>query len=115
MYHSNAAFLMSRKTYFTEIAAIKDQNNRPIIYQDVQTMPQWQILGYPVVFSDFVPENVIVLADLRKYALNFSAPMRVDVSEHYGFGAGLRTYRALAVVDGAVVDPDGFVYITKSV
>ncbi|MBE3562383.1 MAG: phage major capsid protein [Hydrogenibacillus schlegelii] len=114
MYHTNAAFVMSRKTYFSRVAAIKDDTKRPIVYQDVQTAPSWSILGYPVVFSDFVPDGVVVVGDLRKYAVNFSAPMRIDVSEHYGFGAGLRTYRALAVVDGAPVDQDAFVYIAPA-
>lgn len=112
-YHTAASFVMSRKTYFSRVAAIKDDSKRPIVFNDIQSSPTWSVLGYPVIFSDFVPDGTIILGDMTRYAVNFSAPMRIDVSEHFGFDAGLRTYRALAVVDGAPVDMEAFVFVTQ--
>ena len=99
-YAPNAAFVMSRATFFGNVLKIMDNSNDPIVVKDVQAPAKYNILGYPVIIEDEVGTDII-FGDLKEgYVFNFGAGVSVARDESVGFRTGSTVYRAMCLGDG---------------
>ena len=99
-YTPGASFLMSRATFYTNVLAIKDSNNNPIVVADPQAPAKFNILGYPVIIEDEIGTD-IVFGDLKEgYAWNFASDVEVRRDESVGFRTGSTCFRGMALGDG---------------
>lgn len=98
-YLNNAVFCMPRKLFYGEVLGLEDKNGNPVVVQDVQAPAKFNILGYPVLVNDYMPEDTIVFGDFSTIKLNFAAPIEVTSDLSVGFKSGKKTFRSLTVVD----------------
>lgn len=110
-FSQNAAWVMSSKTFYTYIATIQDQQDRPLFITDATQAAPMKILGKEVILDDFTPDNTIFLGDPKFYFFNFSQPMTVEISTEAGFTKGTIMYRSMAVVDGKPLPSGAFVKV----
>lgn len=64
-YDSNAKFLMSKRTLFTDFMPLQDKAKNDIVTMEGKN---YYIFGYPVLISDYVTLHEAYLGDYRKYA-----------------------------------------------
>lgn len=100
MYHNNSMLIMPRKVFFTDILGMLDANKKPVVVQDPQSPAKFNVLGYPVLLNDFMPEDTILFGDMSYYRMNFSQPIEITSDLSVGFKSGMKVWRGLAVVDG---------------
>lgn len=75
-YDGNSKFLMSKKTFFTSISSLADENNWPLIEKDGRT---FYLRGYPVIFSDKVTAGDVFFGDFRRGMVgNLSTEIKVE-------------------------------------
>lgn len=75
-YDSNAKFLMSKKTFFTNVIGISDVNNYPVVSKEGK---DYFVRGYQVIFSDKVTANVIYFGDFKRGMVgNLSGDIKVE-------------------------------------
>lgn len=99
-YDPNAAFVMSRATFFGNVLAIRDDNDNPIVVADVQAPAKFNILGYPVILEDGVGTD-IVFGDLKEgYVWNFGKDVEIARDESVGFRTGSVVFRGMCLGDG---------------
>ena len=99
-YDPNAAFVMSRATFFGNVLAIRDTANNPIVVVDVQAPAKFNILGYPVILEDGVGTDII-FGDLKEgYCWNFGKDVAIDRDESVGFRTGSTVFRGMCLGDG---------------
>ena len=99
-YTPGATFVMSRTTFWSNVMAIKDNNNNPIVIADVQSPAKFNILGFPVILEDEVSTDII-FGDLKEgYVWNFGKDISVDRDESVGFRAGSTVFRGMTLGDG---------------
>lgn len=99
-YDPNAAFVMSRATFFGNVLAIRDDNENPIVVTDVQAPAKFNILGYPVILEDGVGTDII-FGDLKEgYVWNFGKDVAIDRDESVGFRTGSVVFRGMCLGDG---------------
>ena len=111
MYHQNAKFVMSRKTFFNDVMTIKDGQDRPIFAYNPQDRLGYSVLGYPIIIDDFMPDGDILLGDFSYYYFNFAQAPQIETSREAGFRSGKVVYRGLAVADGKPALAEAFVKI----
>lgn len=114
LYHNNAAFVMSRKTFWGGIKKIKSTTGEPLMVYNPQDAVKFSILGYPVLVNDYIADDVILLGDLNYYKWNNAAPVVIESSREAAFLSGKTTYRGMAVADGKVALAEAFVKISKT-
>lgn len=114
MYHNNACLIMNRDMFFKQVVGLVDTNKKPIVVQDVQSPLKFNVLGYPVIIDDYVPENTALFGDLSYYKLNFAQTPVIESDKSAGFKSGKTIYRGLAVVDGKLALGEAFVKVTMS-
>jgi HK97 family phage major capsid protein len=95
-YARNAKFLMNHKTFWGDIQSVRDDGKAPIVKDDNGT---YRILGFPVLFSDYVSDKDIFLGDYKKVVGNLSQDIKVDSSESSGFIYNAVDYRGTAIFD----------------
>ena len=105
-YDPNAKFLMNKKTFWQKIQAIRDDGKAPIVKMENGTI---MCLGYPVLISAKVADNVVYLGDYKQYYGNLAAPIKVDSSAASGFRRNATDYRGTAIFDGKPVVGAAFV------
>lgn len=115
MYHTNAKFVMNRKTFFNEVMKIKTSDGMPIFVYNPQDQLGYRILGYPVIVNDFMPDGKILLGDFSYYYFNFAQAPQIDTSREAAFRSGKLVYRGLAVADGKPALAEAFVLIDEPV
>ncbi len=113
-YSNDATFAINRKTFFGEVLGITTDEGQKVVVQDAQSPAKYNVLGYPVVCDDNVPEGTIILGDFFSYKFNFAKSPEVKSDGSVGFRRGSTVYRALALGDGKVGDPNAFVVYTKA-
>lgn len=104
--------VMKRSTYYTHLM---EQTYLPtadgrLVVQDA-TSPRLPD-GTRVVFSNYAPENVIVIGDFKKYLLGERAGVKLAVSQDVRFIQDQTVFKGTARYDGKVVDKEAFVVIT---
>lgn len=114
MYHTNACLIMNREMFFNQVAGLVDTQKQPIVIKDVQAPLKYNVLGYPVIIDDYVPEDTALFGDLSYYKLNFAQTPVIESDKSAGFKSGKTIYRGLAVVDGKLALNEAFVKVTKS-
>lgn len=105
-YARNAKFVMNRKTFFTKVLPLQDKAKNDLVVWDNSV---YRILGYEVMWTDSLKDDVVLLGDFRKYVANLSAPQRV-ISQ---FDIDTNSYKYLGVAqfDGKVALAEAFVLI----
>lgn len=114
LYHQNAVFVMSRKTFWSGIKKIKATDGTPLMTYNPQDGVKFSILGYPVLVDDYIADDVILLGDLNYYKWNNAAPIAIEASREAGFLSGKTVYRGMAVADGKVALDEAFIKISKT-
>lgn len=105
-YARNAKFVMNRKTFFTKVLPLQDKAKNDLVVWDNGV---YRILGFEVMWTDSLKDDVVLLGDFRKYVANLSAPQRVI----FQFDINTNSYKYLGVAqfDGKVALAEAFVLI----
>lgn len=64
----------------------------------------YRILGFPVLFSDAVVDDIMYLGDFKQVVENLSQDIKVESSEASGFKYNAIDYRGVAIFDCAIAD-----------
>ena len=98
---------MNKRTLYSHVAGILDQNKRPIFVNDPQT-GVGRIMGYEVVIDDYVTATKapIYLGKLKDIVANLSIPVEVESNEAAGFTKGTIVYRGFAAFDSKLAKTD---------
>ncbi|HEV2929459.1 MAG TPA: phage major capsid protein [Propionibacteriaceae bacterium] len=123
-YWQNAKWAMSAGTWVSTIKALEDANERPIILPQAQSgidsQPQRQLLGYPVVIDqafnaitqDGVDGGFMALGDFREaYVIRRVAPLTVIVNPWSRMNNGQVEYVAWERADGNIQNRGAYVTI----
>jgi len=113
-YHSNAKWLMNNKTFYTQVAKVRDNNNTPIYVADMQAGSGFRIMGLPVILSDLMADDEIYLGDFTKIVGNLPQDITVEASTQSGFLANAIDFRGACMFDCAVALSDAFVLLKKA-
>ena len=109
-YHKNAVWVMSAATFFGTIVPLAADSNGILVMNGIDRM----LLGHKVILDD-APAAKIIFGDFHDgYAFNFGSDIAVEANGSVGFRAGSTVYRAMALADGAVVQGEAFVVVTKA-
>lgn len=120
-YHNNAKFIMNKSTFFTQIQAIKDKNDRPIWnHTKSDETLKYNIFGYDVILCDEYPEyseteksTFITFGDLSQYKWNFQKQLNITKSTDFLFDQDLIAYKATFIADGNTVAKWAFVNVVR--
>jgi HK97 family phage major capsid protein len=111
-----AGWLMKNGT-LGAVRKLKDSQNRYLFEVDVPpgSGASGTLLGRPVyadpnVAAVATSAKSVVFGDFSRYFVRLAGPLRFERSDEVGFLNDLITFRALARIDGAVVDASGFKY-----
>jgi len=84
-YDQAAKFVMSKKTFYTNVVNLTDVNNLPVVERDGRT---FYVRGYPVVFSSYVADGVIYFGDFKRGMVgNLSSDVRVEKQRNLAYNA----------------------------
>lgn len=99
-YTPGATFVMSRTTFWQNVLAVKDSDNRPIVVADAQSPAKFNVMGFPVILEDEVGTDII-FGDLKEgYVWNFGKDIDVARDESVGFRTGSTVFRGMCLGDG---------------
>ena len=107
------AFYANAETIWTELANVKDQNQRPIMVADPVNGGVSRIFGIPVKEDDSLAAGEIILgAPSVGYIANVNKDMSIVTEEH----AKARTvdYCSYAIVDGGVLSTKAFALLKRA-
>lgn len=107
-----AKFLMNRKTFWASVMPIRDDGKAPIVRGE--GAGAYNIMGYPVILSDFVEADALYFGDLKMVVANLADDIKVDSSEASGFAYNAIDYRGTAIFDCDIADATAFVKGTKA-
>ena len=111
-YDKGAKFFMSKKTFWNNVAALRDDSKAPIVKE---ANGKYFIYGYEVAFDDNVANGVIYLGNAKMIYGNLGENINVKSDEHAGFTSASIVYRGLAIFDCKPAVDDAFVKIAASV
>lgn len=109
-YHRNAVWVMSTATFFGTIVPLAQDSNGILVMNGID----YRLLGHKVVLDDNAAAKIIFGDFHDGYAFNFGEDIRIDADASVAFRAGSTVYRAMALCDGAVVQGEAFVVVTKA-
>jgi HK97 family phage major capsid protein len=109
-YHHNAVWVMSTATFFGTIVPLAQDSNGLLVMDGLD----YRFLGHKVVPDDNVGAKVVFGDFHDGYAFNFGQDIQIAADTSVGFRAGSTVYRAMALCDGAVVQGEAFVVVTKA-
>lgn len=110
-YSQGAKFAMNNATLWRTFYGMKDNNERPILIQNVQADGISKILGFEVIVDDHIADNVVLFGNFQYAGVNMPEPIAVEVSTQSGFRNGVIDFRALAIADAKAIVPEAFVKI----
>lgn len=113
-YRNNATFVMNSAEFYGEVLGLETPAGDKVVVQDAQAPEKMNILGYPVICNENVPDSGIIFGYLKGYKFNFSKDIEVTFDDSAEFRTGNRVYRGMALADGKLADPAGVVYYTKA-
>lgn len=118
-YHNGAVWMMSSATFFGLIVPLANDSNGMVVMNGLD----YRLLGHKVVLTDAVDgckfksagaqesanANHIIFGNLKEgYVFNMGEGVAIEADQSVSFRSGSTVYRAMALCDGAVVDPDAF-------
>ncbi len=75
-YDRDSKFVMSKKTFYTNVVNLTDANNLPVVERDGRN---FYVRGYPVVFSNYVTAGTIFFGDFKRGMVgNLSSDIKVE-------------------------------------
>lgn len=84
-YDQAAKFVMSKKTFYTNVVNLTDVNNLPVVERDGRT---FYVRGFPVVFSSYVADGAIYFGDFKRGMVgNLSSDVRVEKQRNLAYNA----------------------------
>jgi HK97 family phage major capsid protein len=115
-YETNNTFLViNKKTLFTDFLAVKDDVNRPIFDPRRAKGEFYNVMGYSVLPSAYIPVKRALLGDLSNYHMNWNSPIAIESDDSVKFTSAKRVYRGMGLVDGKVVNSQAFVRLVIAV
>ena len=102
-----AAFLMSRKTFWGKVMPARDDKTMPVVAGE--GAGEYKVFGYPVILSDFVADGEIYFGNLKMVVANLADDIEVISSEASSFRKNAIDYRGTAIFDCQVADNAAFV------
>ena len=113
-YAENAVFAMPRKLFYGDVLNITDTTGKPVVHADVESPAKFNIIGYPVIIDDKVPDDNILFGDLSAYKLNIAKEPEITADDSVAFRTGSRVYRAMALADGKLAEESAFVRFNRA-
>lgn len=122
-YQKDAVWVMSAKSFFTYIVPIANDANGVLVMNGLE----YRLLGHKVVLdgncdsckfksgSTAEANNAdhIIFGNFKEgYVFNFGEGIAIEADQSVAFRSGSTVYRAMALCDGAVADPDAFAWTT---
>lgn len=113
-YHPNATFVMEPSLFFGEVLGMTDSQNNRVVVNDPQEPRKYNVLGYPVIIDANVATDEVYFGDLKAYKFNFASDVEVSSSDEVDFRVGSRVWRAMALADGKLADPNAIVRFIRA-
>lgn len=113
-YAQNAKFVMNNSTLYTQVYNLSDDNDHPLLINDMVESGRGRLLGFDIVIDDFMPTGEILFGDFGYMAYNLPSGIALDMSMESGFKQALIDYRGLAIADCKPIVPEAFVKLTKA-
>lgn len=117
-YLRNAVWMMNSKTWRVAMQ-LKDSQNRYLFIADPTGKTPGNILGYPVLRVDSLPNGAIWFGDLKGYWIGYRGGINVSKSNEATltgignlFERNMFAIRVERRVDGEMADLDAFVYLS---
>jgi HK97 family phage major capsid protein len=84
-YDRDSKFVMSKKTFYTNVANLTDVNNLPVVEREGRN---FYVRGYPVVFSNYVTAGTIFFGDFKRGMVgNLSSNIQVEKQRNLAYNA----------------------------
>lgn len=84
-YDRDAKFLMSKKTFYANVASLTDLNNWPVVNKETNT---FYLRGFPVLFSSEVATGAIFFGDFKRgMVANLSGDIKVEKQRNLRFNS----------------------------
>ena len=84
-YDKDSKFLMSKKTFYQNVANLTDVNNLPVIEREGRS---FYVRGYPVIFSSAVTAGTIFFGDFKRgMVANLSSDIKVEKQRNLRYNA----------------------------
>ena len=109
VYDSNAKFLMSKKTLFTDFMPLQDYSKNKIVTTEGKN---YYVYGYPVMLEDNVTVHEAYLGDFKKIVGNLSES--IAVKSQFDIDTNSNKYLGVAMFDSKVADSEAFVKLAKA-
>lgn len=109
VYDSNAKFLMSKKTLFTDFMPLQDNSKNKIVTIEGKN---YYVYGYPVMLEDNVTVHEAYLGDFKKIVGNLSES--IAVKSQFDIDTNSNKYLGVAMFDSKVADSEAFVKLAKA-
>ena len=103
-YQRNAAFLLSRKTFWQHVYSLRDDSKAPIVKE---AAGGYSMFGFPVFFSEYVDLGDIFLGDFEYVVANLAEDVRVESARNLQYNS--YDYLGVAVFDCEPALSDAFV------
>ena len=122
-YHRTAVWIMSPATFFGKIVGLANDVNGALVMNGIDYM----LLGHKVILDGTVDNckfkngstaeanaaNHVIFGSLKEgYVFNYGEGVAIEADQSVAFRSGSTVYRAMALCDGAVVDPEAFTWAT---
>lgn len=112
---NGAKVVMNSKTLWKKVANILDGSSRPVFMTSPVTGIDGKLFGLDVIVDDNCADDTIVIGNFKKYVANFSKQIEIAKDGSVDFRYGNTVYRALALVDGHVINKNAFVVLKETV
>ena len=104
-YDRESKYLMSKKTFYTNVANLTDQNHFPVIHKEGT---KFYLRGYPVIFSDCVAANVIYFGSFKRGMVgNLGVDINVERQRNLAYNSwdflGWGMFDCKPAADGCIV------------
>lgn len=122
-YQRTAVWIMSPKTFFSKVVPLANDSNGVLVMNGLD----YRLLGHKVVLDGNVDgckfksgstaeasnADHVIFGSLREgYVFNYGEGIAIEADQSVAFRSGSTVYRAMALCDGAVVDPAAFAWTT---
>lgn len=122
-YHKDAVWIMSSATFFGKVVGLANDVNGGVVMNGLD----YRLLGHKVILADACDNckfksgstaeannaNHVIFGSLKEgYVFNYGEGIAVEADASVAFRSGSTVYRAMALCDGAVVDPEAFAWTT---
>ena len=100
-YAPNAKFMMNWKTFWTEVFALRDDKNEPVVRQEAG---KYFVFGFPVVFSAKAVDDDIFFGDYKEgVKANFAQDVEIEADKSSGFLTNTTNFRGRCLFDCGVI------------